>query len=88
MPGEEQRYQELRQDIKDSITEVKDAIHDLRAELRTDYVGRGEYETALFAVRKDITDIKESSRWTASQILVVLSSLSTAGVSLIVALIR
>jgi type IV secretory pathway VirB4 component len=91
MPGDDIRFQELRQDIKDSLNEVKMAISDLRKELRTDYVGRGEYELAVFTLRKDNSDLKEtiaemkkSSRWTIGNIVTPISCTVIAAIVAIV----
>lgn len=62
-PLDDQRYSELRQDIKDSLGEVKQAIHDLREELRTDYVSRAEYIVTVAAMEKAIDDIRRANRW-------------------------
>jgi predicted nuclease with TOPRIM domain len=83
VPPGESDIRELRRDIKDSLTEVKNAIHDLREELRSDYVGRGEYISEIASLRRELTQNKEQSRWTSSQIVVVLGAALTSGVSLI-----
>lgn len=60
--------------MSDGFDRVERAVSDLRQEIRTDYVGRAEFNAELGNVKDDIKEIKESRRWTMGTVLIPIGS--------------